>query len=186
MEGIALTCFIVLTVQVVLKGGNMVTILYRITSVGLMVAFLLAGSGMAAEKKDMGGWEKNSKYDKLYVPSDRDSFKGIVTGFKEITPFPGMSPGVAILVKDPDGDVVTVHLGPRWFVDPAATGIRKDDKIKVKGVWVELNNEDIVMASKISKGDFFEYKVRLTKDGTPFWTLSKDDLEREKGESQKR
>lgn len=164
----------------------MFSILYRIASVGLVVTLLSAGSGMAAEKNDMGGWERNSKYDKLYVPSDRDSFKGIVTGFKEIIPFPGMSPGVAILVKDPDGDVVTVHLGPRWFIDPAATGIRKDDRVKVKGVWVELNNEDIVMASKISKGDFFEYKVRLTKDGTPFWTLSKEDLEREKGESQKR
>ena len=122
---------------------------YRITAMGFMVAFLLAGPGLATEKKDMGGWERNSQYDKLYVPSDRDSFKGIVTGFKEIIPFSGMSPGVALLVKDPDGDVVTVHLGPRWFIDPAATGIRKDDRVKVKGVWVELNNEDIVMASKI-------------------------------------
>jgi hypothetical protein len=169
-----------------LKGGNMFGMLYRIAATGLMLAFLFIGSGMAEEKKDMGGWERNSKYDKLYVPSDRDSFKGIVTGFKEITPFPGMSPGVALLVKDPDGDIVTVHLGPRWFIDPAATGIRKDDKVKVKGAWVEINNEDIVIASKISKGDFFEYKVRLTKDGTPFWTLSKEELERERAESQKR
>jgi len=160
--------------------------LYRIATMSLMAAFLFAGPGMAEEKKDMGGWERNSKYDKLYVPSSRDSIKGIVTGFKEIIPFPGMSPGVALMVKDPDGDVVTVHLGPRWFIDPAATGIRKDDKVKIKGVWVELNNEDIVIASKISKGDFFEYKVRLTKDGTPFWTLSKEELERERAESQKR
>jgi hypothetical protein len=170
----------------VLKGGYMFGMLHRLAAMGFMVFFLLSGPGMAEDKKDMGGWEKNSKYDKLYVPSDRDSFKGIVTGFKEIIPFPGMSPGVALLVKDPDGDVVTVHLGPRWFIDPAATGIRKDDKVKIKGAWVELNNEDIVIASKISKGDFFEYKLRLTKDGTPLWTLSKEDLERERAESQKR
>jgi hypothetical protein len=170
----------------VLKGGNMSGMLYRIAAIGLMTVFLFTGSGKSEDKKDMGGWERNSKYDKLYVPSDRDSFKGIVAGFKEIIPFPGMSPGVALLVKDPDGDLVTVHLGPRWFIDPAAIGIRKDDKVKIKGAWVELNNEDIVIASKISKGDFFEYKVRLTKDGTPFWTLSKEELEQERGESQKR
>jgi hypothetical protein len=164
----------------------MAGMVYRIVTMGILMIFLCIGSGTAEEKKDMGGWERNSKYDKLYVPSDRDSIKGIVTGFKEIIPFPGMSPGVAPVVKDPDGDVVTVHLGPRWFIDPAATGIRKDDKVKIKGAWVELNNEDIVIASKISKGDFFEYKLRLTKDGTPLWTLSKEDLERERGESQKR
>jgi hypothetical protein len=159
---------------------------YRIAAVGFVVFFLWSGLGGAEEKKDMGGWERNGKYDKLYVPSDRDSIKGIVTGFKEVVPFPGMSPGVALLLKDADGDIVTVHLGPRWFVDPAAIGVKKDDKIKVKGVWVELNNEDIVIASKISKGDFFEYKFRLTKDGTPFWTLSKEELERERNESLKR
>jgi hypothetical protein len=159
---------------------------YRIAALGVMVFFLWACPGVAEERKDMGGWERNGKYDKLYVPSDRDSIKGIITGFKEVVPFPGMSPGVALLLKDPDGDIVTVHLGPRWFVDPAAIGVKKDDKVKVKGVWVELNNEDIIIASKISKGDFFEYKLRLTKDGTPFWTLSKEDLERERNESLKR
>jgi hypothetical protein len=159
---------------------------YRILAVSLVMFLLCPNLGTAEEKKDMGGWERNGKYDKLYVPSERDSIKGIVTGFKDIIPFPGMSPGVALLLKDPDGDILTVHLGPRWFVDPAAIGVKKDDKIKVKGVWVELNNEDIIIASKISKGDFFEYKLRLTKDGTPFWTLSKEDLERERNESLKR
>lgn len=159
---------------------------YRFTMVSVIFLFFFTSVGSTEEKKDMGGWERNGKYDKLYVPSDRDSIKGIVTGFKEVVPFPGMSPGVALLLKDPDGDILTVHLGPRWFIDPAAIGIKKDDKVKVKGVWVELNNEDIIIASKVSKGDFFEYKVRLTKDGTPFWTLSKEELERERNESLKR
>ncbi len=139
---------------------------------------------VAAENQDMGGWERGGKYDRLYVPSERDSFKGTLTGFKEVVPFPGMSPGVAVLVKDPDGDVVTVHLGPKWFVNPDETGLKKGDRVKVKGVWVEINNEDVVIASKISRGDFFEYKVRLTGDGKPFWTMTKEELDKER--SQKR
>lgn len=159
---------------------------YRTVAAGIFLAIICVTiPGLAADKPaDMGGWEKGGKYDKLYVPSSRDSFKGIVEGFKEVTPFPGMSPGVALLVKDPDGDVVTVHLGPRWFVDPDATGIRKGDKVKVKGVWVTINHEDVVMASKVSRGDFFEYKVRLTKDGTPFWTLDPKQLAKERAQSQ--
>jgi hypothetical protein len=36
------------------------------------------------------------------------------------------------------------------------------------------------MASKIKKGDYFVLKVRLTKDGTPFWTMSPEQLAKEK------
>ncbi len=158
---------------------------YRmIAAVFFLMVMSAVASGFAADKPaDMGGWERGGKYDKLYVPSERDSFKGIVEGFKDVTPFPGMSPGVAVLVKDGDGDIVTVHLGPRWFVDPDATGIHKGDRVKVKGAWVTINHEDVVMASKISRGDFFEYKVRLTKDGTPFWTLDPQQLAKERVQS---
>jgi hypothetical protein len=41
------------------------------------------------------------------------------------------------------------------------------------------------MASKIKKGEDFEFKVRLTKDGSPFWTMSPEELERERAQSQK-
>jgi hypothetical protein len=34
------------------------------------------------------------------------------------------------------------------------------------------------MASKVKKGDSYEFKVRLTKDGTPFWTMSPEELAR--------
>jgi len=34
------------------------------------------------------------------------------------------------------------------------------------------------MASKVKKGDFFEFKVRVTSDGTPFWTMSPEDQEK--------
>jgi hypothetical protein len=150
----------------------------------LALILMFPGAAASQEKPDMGGWERNGKYDKLYIPSERDSFKGTVVGFQEVTPFPGMSPGIAVLVKDPDGDVIPVHLGPKWFVNPDDTGLKKGDRVKVKGVWVDIGNQDVVIASKVSKGDFFEYKVRLTSDGTPFWTMSKEQLEQER--SQKR
>ncbi|MGD9975109.1 MAG: hypothetical protein AB7S77_18770 [Desulfatirhabdiaceae bacterium] len=156
----------------------------RLAVFTMIMIVLTVLPAVAAENQDMGGWERGGKYDRLYVPSERDSFKGTLTGFKEIVPFPGMSPGVAVLVKDPDGDVVTVHLGPKWFVNPDETGLKKGDRVKVKGVWVEINNEDVVIASKISRGDFFEYKVRLTSDGKPFWTMTKEEFDKER--SQKR
>lgn len=106
----------------------------------------------------------------------------MVIGFKEIVPLPGMSPGVALLVKEPSGEVITVHLGPKWFATPETTGIKRDDKVKIKGVWAEFEGKDVFMAAKISKGDFFEYKLRLSRDGTPFWTLTPEELKKERSQ----
>lgn len=145
----------------------------------LGICFSNPGVVYAEEKRDMGGWDKGSPYNMLYDPSEADSFKGIVVGLKEVIPFPGMSPGVAILVRERGGnDVITVHLGPKWFIK--RVGVRKGEKVKVKGVWAEIKGKDVFMACKVKKGDYFEFKVRLTKDGTPFWTMSPEELARER------
>ncbi len=145
----------------------------------LFCSLALAGNSTRAPK-DMGGWERGGAYDRLYNPAERDKFKGVVVAIKEVVPMPGMSPGVALMVRDGEGDVIPVHLGPRWFVDPKSIGIKVGDRVKVKGVWVEINDQDVVMASKVKKGEHFEYKVRLTSDGTPFWTMSPEQLAKER------
>ena len=65
-------------------------------------------------------------------------------------------------------------------MDKKDIGIKKGDKVKVRGVWVEIDGEDVVIASKIKKGDYFELKVRLTNSGKPFWTMSPEELNKEK------
>jgi hypothetical protein len=48
---------------------------------------------------------------------------------------------------------------------------------RVKGVWAEINGKDVFIASKVKKDPDFEIiKVRLTKDGTPFWTMTPEQL----------
>lgn len=147
---------------------------------------LILGTGIsspgvvyAEEKRDMGGWERDSPYNQLYNADEMDSFKGIVVGFKEVIPLPGMSPGVALLVRERGGnDVITVHLGPKWFIKQV--GARKGEKVKVKGVWAEIQGKDVFMACKVKRGNYFECKMRLTKDGTPFWTMNPEELARER------
>jgi len=31
----------------------------------------------------------------------------------------------------------------------------------------------------VKKGDFHEYKVRRTRDGTPYWTMTSEELAKE-------
>ena len=150
-----------------------------------VVLVLLVSHGWAGERTDMMGWGLKSPYNALYNASELDAFKGEIVKIAELTPMKGMSPAVAIYVKEAEDEVIEVHVCPAWYMDSAATGLKRGDRIKVRGVWAEINGRDVFMASKIKKGDYFVLKVRLTKDGTPFWTMTPEQLavEREDVES---
>ncbi len=142
-----------------------------------LLAALVVG---ATEKRDMGGWGLDSPYNKLYNASEMDSFKGTIVKIVKVVPMKGMSPGVGLIVRERGDDDIMVHLCPTWFIDLKSTGLKRGDRVKVKGVWAVIDDRDIFMASKVKKGDYFQLKVRLTKDGTPFWTMSPEQLAKER------
>jgi hypothetical protein len=149
----------------------------------ILAANLMTGSVCAAEEKNMKGWEVNSPYNKHYDVKEFEKFRAWVVGFKEEPPMPGMSPATIMIVKDGD-ELVDVHICPTWFAKPEDVGVKKGDRVKIKGAWAEIDGKDVFMASKIKKGDFFEFKVRLTKNGKPFWTMTKDELAMERAPKQ--
>jgi hypothetical protein len=140
---------------------------------------LLTGMALAGAPKDMGGWQADGAYNKLYKASELDKRKGKGQKIIEIIPMKGMAPGIGLILKDGDGDKVVVHIGPKWFLGDSI-GVTRGEKIKVKGSWAEIDGKDVFMASKIKKGDYFELKVRLTKNGKPFWTMDPEELARER------
>jgi hypothetical protein len=153
---------------------------FRIATVAVICVLLGALAAVAGQKKDMGGWGLGSPYNKLYDASEMDSFKGTVIKIVEVVPMKGMSPGVGLVVRERGGDDILVHLCPSWFIDRKSTGLKRGDRVKVKGVWTVIDDKDVFMASKVKKGDYFQLKVRLTKDGTPFWTMSPEELAKER------
>ena len=110
-----------------------------------LLSTVILGSSYADEKREMKGWGKNSPYNKLYNVAEMDEFKGSVVDIIEIVPFPNMSPGVALLVRDSDGETIEVHLCPSWFMDRRRIGLRRGDKIKVRGAFAEINGKNIFM-----------------------------------------
>jgi hypothetical protein len=152
---------------------------HRIISVVICCVLLFSCVIVSGQPKDMGGWQEDGAYNKLYQASELDKLKGHVQKIIEIIPMKGMAPGVGLIMKDGDGDKVVVHIGPKWFLGDSI-GVKRGEKIKVKGSWAEIDGKDVFMASKIKKGDFFQLKVRLTKNGKPFWTMDPEELARER------
>ncbi len=151
----------------------------------LMIVGLMVVSGGAEEKADMDGWGPGSEYNQHYKNSERDRIKGVIADIIEVKPLPGMSPGVALVVKDSEGEKVTVHLAPDWYEKAHPSGLRKGDQVKIKGVWAEIGGREIFMAAKVKRNESEEYKVRKTKDGKPFWTMGKEEHAGEMAEAGK-
>ena len=145
----------------------------------LFLTFMSVGLTLADEKKDMGGWELDSPYNKLYNASEMDRLKGRVKKVTTVVPMKGMSPAVALVFEESKEDTSLVHICPEWYLGRKDIGIKKGDKLKIRGAWAEIDGEFIFMASKIKKGDYFSLKVRLTKNGKPFWTMGPEELAKE-------
>lgn len=131
---------------------------------------------------DISGWEVDSEYNKHYNPKERDDIKGDIVKFITVKPLKGMAPGTAFILDEGGGDEVVVHVCPEAYASGRETGLRRGDWVKVKGVWADVGGESIFMAAKIRKDNDYAFKVRLTSDGTPFWTMSPEQLAKEKAE----
>ncbi|MBT8369174.1 MAG: hypothetical protein KJP23_31155 [Deltaproteobacteria bacterium] len=133
----------------------------------------------AEEQRDMQGWGIDDPYNKLYDVREFEKIRAWVIRVKEIVPMPGMSPATALDVRE-GAYVYEVHLCPTWYRKPSEIRLKKNARIKLKGAWAEIDGQDIFMASKIKKDPDIEIiKVRLTKDGTPFWTMTPQQLAKE-------
>jgi hypothetical protein len=153
----------------------------RLLLIALASIIVTAAGGSAEEKRDMQGWGIDDPYNQHYDAREFEKIRVWVVRVKEVIPMPGMSPATALDVQERVGsEIFEVQLCPTWYRKPSEIMLKKNDRVKLKGVWAEINGKDVFMASKIKKDPDIEIiKVRLTKDGTPFWTMTPKQLARE-------
>lgn len=151
----------------------------RTLLIGMGVCLVAVG-GVVAAPADMGGWEADSAYNRLYDAAELDQIKARVVKVTTGVPMPGMSPATVLVVREGDAEPIDVHLGPSWFIKPGDVGVRPGDTVKVRGVWAYIDGKDVLMCNKLKKGGYYQLKMRLTSDGTPFWTMSPQQLAAER------
>ena len=153
---------------------------FRHKALIVLGGFLLLVPALLTAADDITGWEADSEYNELYDPKERDSIKGDIVKFITVTPMEGMAPGTAFILDEGGGDQVIVHVCPESYASSRETGLRRGDWVKVKGVWADVGDESVFLAAKIRKDNDYAFKVRLTSDGTPFWTMTPELLAQEK------
>ena len=144
----------------------------------VFAAGLLNGTIGATDDHGMQGWGINDPYNKYYDLTKYEKFRAWVVGFKTEAPMPGMSPGTIMVVKT-GTQLIDVHICPTWFAKPGDIGVKKGDRVKIKGCRAEIDQKEVFMAAKVKRGNYFEFKVRLTKNGKPFWTMTPEEIVRQ-------
>lgn len=131
----------------------------------LVVALLvLPATALAAS-----GWENDAPYNKIYDPQKLESVKGNLLAFVEVRPLPGMTPGLAMLLRTASGEEVQAQLGPLDLLSPLREIVHPGVYVKVKGIFAEVGGKEVFMTAKMRAGEFFELKLRGTRSGTPLW-----------------
>ncbi len=147
----------------------------------LILSLFFSSLICTAQENNMAGWGIDDPYNRLYDAQEVDTIKAVVRDIKEITPLPGMAPGLGMEIEEKSGDRYLVHLCPLAYKNAASIGLKKGDKINLRGCLVEIDGKEVIMAAKIKK-DEKSIKVRLTSDGKPFWTMSPEELKKELAE----
>lgn len=133
----------------------------------LLMSLLLTALLATATLAD--GWDSGSNYNNTYNPQTVQTLSGtIVRVDRDITPEPGMSPGVVALV-DTGNELVNVHIGPRWFTNfyQDKWSLESGDKVEVTGSVVNLDGAKSMLLRSGKKGQL-EMVIRA-KNGAPVW-----------------
>lgn len=146
----------------------------------LLFSFQLQGATYAADQQDITGWERDSTYNRLYRVDQYHKLKGTLVKIIDVVPMKGMAPGLGMIILLKSGEKATVQFAPKWFAKFLAYGFKPGDPVKAKGCWAEIGGKKVFMASKVRNAEYFEIKLRRTKDGTPYWTMTPEEVTQER------
>jgi hypothetical protein len=145
---------------------NMNNFRFFISILTLIILFYSVESLAQPGGKGSGGWGQGSGYNRMYDPNTVETISGAVLSVEKITPGHGMSYGVHLIVKT-DGETISVHLGPGWFIERQDITIEPKDIIEVTGSRISYQGKPAIIAAEVKKGD--ELLKLRDENGIPYW-----------------
>lgn len=132
---------------------------------------LFSGTEVLAQKGGMrkggGGWGAGTAYGRMYNSQTVETISGEVISVDKITPTKGMSYGIHAVIKT-DNEMISVHLGPGWYIENQDVVIESKENIEVKGSRITFEGKPAIIAAEVTKGD--EVLVLRDASGFPVWS----------------
>lgn len=137
---------------------------------GLLSLLLGSSTGVAQDRfrwPGTGGWSATSPYARQFDTNSLVTLRGWVVRLESFRPGGGASPGLRAIVQS-GSDRVTVHLGPRWFLERQELQLQPRDPVAIEGSQVPLGGDSVVMARAVSVGE--RSLVLRDATGSPAWS----------------
>ena len=114
-----------------------------------------------------GNWGPSTQYGRLYNPQTMETISGEVASVETITPIKGMSSGVHLVVNA-DKEIISVHLGPAWYIQRQDMKIVPGDKVEITGSRITFEGKPAIIAAEVKKGT--EILKLRDENGFPVWS----------------
>jgi hypothetical protein len=157
---------------------KIVTLMTTISILSILSAAIATAqpSMMGRGMMGSGGWGMGGSYQRLYNPKTVETITGEVVAISQrlgsandsVMPMSGMSGGVHLQVRTPKNELMSVHLGPAWYLDRQDVSLQVKDKIQVKGSKVTFDGKAATIAAEVKKGG--QTLVLRDADGFPVWS----------------
>lgn len=142
-----------------------------VLAAALALAFILLAAESFAQRgmkwQGSGGWGVSGQYGRMYDPKTVETISGEVVSIDKITPMKGMSYGVHLTVKT-DKEILSVHLGPAWYIENQDVKIAPKDTLTISGSRIMFQNKPAIIAREVKKGD--EVMLLRDENGFPVWS----------------
>jgi hypothetical protein len=144
--------------------------LSRLFASVLFIAGLVITTAAIAQSrmhwKGSGGWGSGGLYARMYDTKTVETVSGEVADIESFTPVKGMGAGVHLLLRT-DKEMISVHLGPAWFIENQDLKIEKKDRIVVRGSRITFQKKPAIIAAEVTKGN--ETLMLRDDAGVPVW-----------------
>ena len=142
----------------------------RATAIALFVFGLLvieSQAQMAMRWIGSEGWGQATPYERLFNQYNLQDISGTIYRIDTITPMPGMSQGIQLVIRTATREEIPVHLGPAWYIRRQDMNLTLNDNVEIKGARFSLNNKDVIAAFEVLTSD--RVLMLRDEDGVPYW-----------------
>jgi sporulation protein YlmC with PRC-barrel domain len=114
-------------------------------------------------------WASGTDYNKQFNPGSIKTVSGTIESVGTFEPQMGVSEGLRLRVMTADGNVITVHVGPEWYVQQQGFSFKSGDKVTVTGSETQVRDRSVIMATKL-ECDGKTLELRSDR-GEPKWKM---------------
>jgi mono/diheme cytochrome c family protein len=144
--------------------------LYAVLGLALLTTLLTPAAALCQRRgigpRDGRGWGAGSAYNRLYDVTTTQTLTGEITALDTIVPMAGMALGIHATIRT-DAGLMSVHLGPAWFIQSLDTPLAVGDRVVVTGSKVTMRGAPALIAAQVTRGD--DVLELRDETGRPLW-----------------